>query len=173
MEKQKKYENETNQLNQLTREMKQIKTIEMKQLEEWSLLEFDSILFNSEINDWKQYNSSFDKRLLNKQQIVILIETDDGIKFGGYVENENTFLFTFKDNQPQKFDILEKGRGFKLFPANEKTLFIFGNGDGRTSTSFAVGLDIVAHEYQHAIVPVNTNSTGNNITVSIATNSTP
>lgn len=29
--------------------------------------------------------------------------------------------------------------------------FIFGNGDGITSTSFAVGLDIVAHEYQHAI----------------------
>lgn len=35
--------------------------------------------------------------------------------------------------------------------SNQTGYFIFGNGDGRTSTSFAVGLDIVAHEYQHAI----------------------
>ena len=66
---------------------------------------------------------------MNKKQIVIMIETDDGIKFGGYVEDENTFLFTFKDNQPKKCDILNKNKGFNLYRANYKTLFEFGNGD--------------------------------------------
>ena len=42
------------------------------------------------------------------------------------MEDENTFLFTFKDNQPKKFDILDKSNGFILNDKSEYELFSFG-----------------------------------------------
>ena len=138
--KQMKYEKETKQLQELTEQMKTNPIKEMKQLEEWSFSLFDSIIFDSNVCDWNTDTSTFDERILNKKQIVILIETDDGIKFGGYVEkeidkvnemieDENTFLFTFKDNNPKKFDILDKSKGFILNDKSDYQLFSFGNCD--------------------------------------------
>ena len=42
------------------------------------------------------------------------------------IKDEDTFLFTFKDNQPKKFDILDKSNGFKLFDKSDRDLFSFG-----------------------------------------------
>ena len=72
-----------------------------------------------------------------------MIETDDGIKFGGYIEapidklnkfieDKNIFLFTFKDNEPKKFDIIYRNRAFgsfKVLPNAEERLFQFGLSD--------------------------------------------
>ena len=134
--KQMKYDKETKRLQELTEQMKTNPIKGMKQLEELSFSLFDSVLFDSDFCDWNTDTSTFDKRLLNKKQIVILIETDDGIKFGGYVEkqidkvnemteDENIFLFTFKHNQPKKFDIVDKSNGFKLFDKTFEQSFDF------------------------------------------------
>ena len=65
---------------------------------------------------------------MNKSHVIIMIETEDRIKFGGYIEKEideiddinrkiqdpNIFLFSFKDNELNKYDILKEWCGFEL-----------------------------------------------------------
>ena len=89
------------------------------------------IVFDSNIHNWKKDESEFDDLILNKQNLLFLIETDDNIKFGGfisskidgyynYISDENAFVFTFKDNNPMKFDI-EKDKKDQAFFLYEKS----------------------------------------------------
>ena len=66
---------------------------------------------------------------MNKKQIVIIIETDDGITFGAYVDDSNTFLFTFKEKEGEKFETLNETMKFHLMKQSECELFTFGWND--------------------------------------------
>ena len=114
------------------------------------------IVFDSKINNWKQNKSEFDKLIFKKQNLLFLIETNDGIKFGGFISKEidkmadlkvvnnvfkwenhisdsNAFLFTFKDNNPMKFNIKKDKNNdeitFYLFLKEDDWLFQFGYHD--------------------------------------------
>ena len=69
-----------------------------------------------------------------------MIETNDRKKFGGYIEkgidktneiieDSNSFLFTFKNNQPNIFYVMDKSKGFVLRDKLNDELFSFGMND--------------------------------------------
>ena len=96
------------------------------QIENWTHLKMKDVVFDSNIHNWEEDESEFDKLILNKSNLIFLIETDENIKFGGFISSkidkyypyfisdENAFVFTFKDNKPMKFNIKK----------NQKKLFI-------------------------------------------------
>ena len=61
---------------------------EMKQIEEWTNLHVDTMLFNSEKDDWSMKTSVFDEKIKNKSNLIFLIEDFDGNKFGVFIMNK-------------------------------------------------------------------------------------
>ena len=108
-----------------------IKEKDQKQLEEWTGLKCSDILFDSVIDNWSEYTSVLNDRIIGKKQLVFLIEDDDGEKFGYYLNTEvienydedewtetdnRTFHFNLesKDNRlskPMKFEITDPQKG--------------------------------------------------------------
>ena len=97
---------------------------EMKQIEKWTKLKMKEIIFDSKIHNWKEDESNFDSKILNKSNLLFLIDFE-GIKFGGFIsskidkidewiKDDHAFIFTFKDNKPMKFDI-KKDKKDKVF----------------------------------------------------------
>ena len=100
----------------------------MKQLEEWSFSEFEELIFDSTASSDSTNSQKYSmivEQVKNKHHLLFLIETDDGIKCGGYVQSEITgvekwiedphaFVFTFREGTGEKFDILNKSEAFKL-----------------------------------------------------------
>ena len=86
--------------NNLIKESNEIKTIlkdyvntvlqqhEKKQIEEWTTCQCSNILFDSDYDYWEHEASEFTLRVENKKRIVILIETEEGNKFGYYINNK-------------------------------------------------------------------------------------
>ena len=113
----------------------------IKQLEEWTGKKVVSILFDSDNDNCEINSSDFDSKLLDKEQFVIMIESND-IYFGGYsnakvkkngdyIVDSQSFLFTFKDNEAMKFDLLpnRQTHSFCMYPSHEKLLFTYGLND--------------------------------------------
>ncbi|BFU24367.1 hypothetical protein EHI2019_000284300 [Entamoeba histolytica] len=59
----------------------------MGTVEEWTNRKIGNILFDSDKDNWNKNTSVFDQRIINKQHIIIIIEDEDGNKFGGYVNS--------------------------------------------------------------------------------------
>ena len=51
-------------------------------------LEYEEVIFDSECCDWRQQNSTFDERIIGKQNLIFLIEDDKGNKFGGFISSK-------------------------------------------------------------------------------------
>ena len=60
---------------------------ERNKLEKWTHLKINTVIFDSEIDDWNNYSNDFPDKISNKQHLVFLIETKDGVKFGGFLSN--------------------------------------------------------------------------------------
>ena len=58
---------------------------EQKQIEEWSKLHFEDILFDSDVDEWDDKISSFNERLYGKKGIVLLVEDEKKELFGYYL----------------------------------------------------------------------------------------
>ena len=127
-------------LNELVKENHQ------KQLEEWTSLKCNEIVFDSEIDNWKEYTSVFNERIIGKKQLVFLIEDIDGEIFGYYLNNQivekynywqktdyKSFLFNLqsKNNrlpQPMKFELKDLTVcGITMFEDRDNHLISFGN----------------------------------------------
>ena len=96
----------------------------------------------NEIEQDEIWPNSFFERIQNKSNLVFFFFTSDGILFGQYtssiiheqrifIEDENAFLFTFKDHIPQKFPIMKQfaNRAIMIFHENSliQRLIKFGN----------------------------------------------
>ena len=149
--RQKKYVEETTKLNEQHEMIKSNYEKEIKYIEEWTGLQCDSILFDSDICDWNQNSSTFDKHIWNKEKLVFLIETENDIRYGGFiyskidkyrtvdeegnthgVEDSQSFLFSFKDNKSMKYEMKEHKKNestFLLYDEDDDRLFIFGECD--------------------------------------------
>ncbi|BFU24504.1 trichohyalin, putative [Entamoeba histolytica] len=116
----------------------------IKQIEEWTEKRVNNILFDSDKDDWKVNTSVFDQRIMNKEHIIIIIEDEEGNKFGGYVNSKidrvagdikdsKSFLFSLESNGRMKgmmkFDIKEPQFAFYLYTQSDYSLFEFGRGD--------------------------------------------
>ena len=65
------------------------------QIEKWTTLHCDQIIFDSIKDNWEPYSSIFDSQILYKKQLIFIIEDTEGNKFGGYVDakiDNNNFL---------------------------------------------------------------------------------
>ncbi|BFU23421.1 predicted protein [Entamoeba histolytica] len=140
-ERRKKEERKKQEQEKRLRIMKGMNTIEeMLQLEEWTNRKVGNILFDSDKDDWKVNTSVFDQRIMNKEHIIIIIEDEEGNKFGGYVNSKidkvgwindsKSFVFSLKSNGRMKgmmkFDIKEPQHAFCLYNQSHKCLFEFG-----------------------------------------------
>ncbi|BFU22101.1 TLD, putative [Entamoeba histolytica] len=122
--------------------MKGMSTIEeMLQIEEWTNRKVGNILFDSDIDNWNKDTSVFYQRIWNKKHIIIIIEDEDGNKFGGYVNSKidkvgewindsKSFVFSLESNgrmeRMMKFDIKDPRYAFILHNQSDDCLFIFG-----------------------------------------------
>ena len=148
-ERQIEFDLHSKQLEDLSELTKITKHIEIGQIEQFTKMKFDSLLFDSEICSWEEDNSEFDKRVFEKSHIVIVIEDTNGNQFGGYINksitsyvsdgkgitDDETFIFTLKSNgrmkQPVSFGIeyVDKDYSFILFKEDSSKLFAFGKGN--------------------------------------------
>ncbi|BFU25791.1 trichohyalin, putative [Entamoeba histolytica] len=113
----------------------------IKQLEELTEKRINNILFDSDKDNWNKNTSVFNQKIMNKEHIIIIIEDEDGNKFGGYVNSKidkvddyiydsKSFLFSLESNGRiegmKKFDIKEPQHAFILFNQSDNYLFGFG-----------------------------------------------
>ncbi|EMD49145.1 Hypothetical protein EHI5A_130390, partial [Entamoeba histolytica KU27] len=117
---------------------------QIKQIEEWTEKRISNILFDSDKDDWNKSTSVFEERIMNKEHIMILIEDEDGNKFGGYVNekidkvescitDQKSFVFSLESNgrmkEAMKFDIKYPQYAFILLNQSYSCLFKFGYND--------------------------------------------
>ena len=89
---------------------------EKEQLEKWTKLKCVDIVFNSDIDNWSHQTSVFNDRIINKQQLLFLIETTDREKFGYYCNSiieENYFYRNETDMKTFEFNLKSKNKELK------------------------------------------------------------
>ncbi|BFU22652.1 trichohyalin, putative [Entamoeba histolytica] len=116
----------------------------IKQIEELTEKRISNILFDSDKDDWNKDTSVFDQRIMNKEHIIIIIEDEEGNKFGGYVNSKiykidewtndsKSFLFSLESKgrmkRMKKFDIKQSQYAFCLYNQYDDCLFKFGFGN--------------------------------------------
>ncbi|BFU26561.1 predicted protein [Entamoeba histolytica] len=133
------------QQHERLRIIREIKAIEeIRQIEEWTNRKVGNVLFDSDKDDWKEDTSVFKQRIWKKEYIIIIIEDEDGNRFGGYVNEKidrvgydindsKSFVFSLESNGRmkgmKKFDIKNSQYAFWLCIQSVNCLFGFGNGD--------------------------------------------
>ena len=133
-----------NEMNQINRTDYNLTEAEMKQLEDWCELKCSDILFDSQIDDWKQHTSVFNSLLLGKKQLMFVIEEEEGEKFGFYLSTQmvesytkeiqtdrKSFHFNLISNgrlrQPMKFQLRNISCGIWLFGNSDELLITIGD----------------------------------------------
>ncbi|BFU20928.1 trichohyalin, putative [Entamoeba histolytica] len=117
----------------------------INQIEELTEKRINNILFDSDKDDWNRNTSVFDRRIMNKEHIIIIIEDKEGNKFGGYVNSKidkvdgyiydsHSFVFSLeskgRNEGMMKFDIKQPQYAFYLYSQIQDCLFEFGYGFG-------------------------------------------
>ena len=116
---------------------------EMKQLEEWTKKKCEEVVFDSITDNWSVNTSVFDDRILNKSNLIFIIEDTNNNKFGGYISStidkensyindSNAFVFSLKSNnrnkEMKKFNISDSSNAFYLYDKSDSRIFGFGRG---------------------------------------------
>ena len=160
---------------------------ELNKLREWTNLDFGSIIFDSDFDNWSYKTSIFHQKLTNKSNIVILIETTDSITFGCYIESpiytvnyrnmegyhrhysfdQNIFVFTFRNNQQINFYLKNKHKLSKKQMEDmtkdwfyiKENYITFEIHSGRVSNLLYIGNDINLYkDYSECDIYQNDNS---------------
>ena len=149
---------------------KQKKNQQKKQLEEWTGLKCNEIVFDSYINNWSIRKSVFDKYIQGRKQLVFLINDNNGEIFGYYLNTEvkkeynrqtftQTDVFSFEFNlesngrlkAPMKFPIKDTSYGYFLPNSLNERLIEIGDivlyKEHKKDSSFCVQED-KRYDYQ-------------------------
>ena len=113
---------------------------EVKQIEKECGRECDLILFDSNQHQWSKMNSQFHSLVMNQSNIIILMETIDGRKFGcfiqslihqigSYIEDSHAFIFSLENQLFEKYSINEYSFAIKICHEKDDDLFIIGRND--------------------------------------------
>ena len=114
----------------------------LNEIEEFCQLKYQEIIFDSDICDWKQFTSTFDKRIIYRNQLVFLIEDEDDNCFGAFInsrieslcsfDNENKYWNGENISDPEAFIFSLKSPGrdigfqkFEILPNEETRSTIF------------------------------------------------
>ena len=132
----------------------------VKQLEEWSGLKCGNILFDSDVDNWKQNSSVFNERIIGKKQLTFLIEDEDKEKFGYYLNTQvvgkycediptdvKSFEFNIESNgrlkTPLKLEMLKSfWGGYQLWEKSKERLISLGDiqiyKENKKNTSYCI-----------------------------------
>ena len=160
----KEYNYEKHLNNQMKIYQNYLNKNEIKQIEEWTKLKCGEIVFDSNRDDWSRLGTTFDRKVMGRKQIIILIEDTNHNLFGGFVNvkiekysywningngnhhfnmynDPNSFLFSLRSNGRikegmKKFEIIKPEDAFRIYPPgdSEQDLFELGWGDFRVFT---------------------------------------
>ena len=115
------------------------------QLEDWTNLQCNEILFDSNFNNWEEDLSEFNDRIIGKGNLMFLIEDENNEQFGYHLNTEiekkydefiktnyKSFHFNLKSNNNRlrnclKFEIIENEVGYWLFNDIDSRLIAFGD----------------------------------------------
>ena len=121
---------------------------ERKQIEEWCGKKCGEILFDSNKDNWSVNTSVFDSKIINKSNLVFVVEDTNNNKFGYYlptkvdkiysdsksnIKSKQSFMFTLKSNGRvngmYKFEEKDSCEGLRIF---DKTFngYLFGTYQG-------------------------------------------
>ena len=118
---------------------------QIKQIEEWTGLKCEKMIFDSEKDDWNEKTSIFTDRIMGKKQLTFIIEDKDNEIFGYYLnttiiekygERIPTDVKSFEFNleskgripKPMKFEIKDiTNGGYRLCSQNSDELIYLGN----------------------------------------------
>ena len=120
---------------------------QIKQLEEWCEMKIETVLFDSYIHPWDINTSVMNEKIITKKNLLFLIETITGEKFGYFLESEikekydytpeitteKTFHFNLESTYerlsgPMKFEAKDfEKSGYCLFKQNECCLLTIGD----------------------------------------------
>ena len=112
-----------------------LETEEVEQIEKWTELECEEIIFDSRKDNWAKNTSVFNDKIMGKEHLLFVIEDEEGEKFGYYLNSQivkkydelikidnKSFLFNLQSNgrieQPRKYEILQTCCGYYLFEVN-------------------------------------------------------
>ena len=98
---------------------------EMKQIHQWTNMKCDKAVFDSNKDDWSIGTSVFDDRIMNKSNLLYVIEDEENNKFGffsplpvtgiaKYTKNTGSFFFSLKSNGR-----ITQGNGMMKFEARK------------------------------------------------------
>ena len=139
-EKQHKYVAECEVLRANAEKIKEEFTTEIRQIEEWSGLKCCSIVFDSDKCDWSVGTSTFDRHVWSKGQLAFLVETENNVKQGGFVNSQivnhqtvdpRSFVFIFEGDQQTRYVLRENNKDKSTFLLGEdweEEMFIIGKG---------------------------------------------
>ena len=118
---------------------------EIQQLEEWTNMKCREVVFDSDVDNWNVNSSIFDDRVMNRSNLMFVIEDTNKNKFGGYITSKidkydsdindfNSFVFSLKSNNRingmMKFEIQSNYSqyAFRLYDKSDSYLFGIGCG---------------------------------------------
>ena len=93
-----------------------LKSFHIQKIEEWTGLKCGEIIFDSRINKWSQKESELNKLILGRKQFIVIITTEKGEIFGGYIDEE--IKKELKEDAIEYNDIIR-------FRSTEKKSFMF------------------------------------------------
>lgn len=113
-------------IQQNIRESAEISQDQLFTIEQWSGKIVDNIVFDSNVDNYEMNISQFDKILLNKSQLLIIIKTEKEDYFGCYINGKidkirnwisssDGFVFTLRNEMKMKFDIKESEKDHFLY----------------------------------------------------------
>ena len=117
---------------------------EYHQLEQWTNKKFGEIVFDTNTDDWNQNTSNFHNKIINKKDLLFIVQSDNDIHFGTYIHSkignigwchkesgdDKSFTFSFKDDIPRKFSIKQNAKiVFHLNSSSDSLLFGIGSND--------------------------------------------
>ena len=119
----------------------------MQTVEKWTSKTINQIIFDSTHDDWDVKTSVFDEKIMNKSQVVILIETTSNVIIGQYLNtiinkraekinekwtgsifDKNSFVFGNYGGQLKKYHMKQnKSKALDLWPNYHKQLLTMGH----------------------------------------------
>ena len=118
---------------------------ETKILQQWTKKKIGKVIFDTDIDEWDEQTSQLNKKLLEKGQLIFLIEDTNQNLFGYYeatdIEmefledketSEESFLFSLRSNgrsqHPLKFEIIDTDDGYCLYNNSSDHLIDLAGG---------------------------------------------
>ena len=93
---------------------------EIKQIEEWSSTTFKEIIFDSNIHSFKGGNSEFDSIVMNRENLIIMIEDDNTNVFGGFINSKITSTYDFFSDEWIGEKIIDQNSFSFILRTNDK-----------------------------------------------------